>query len=61
MGLPIDQFIAATNSNHVVPTYLETGKFDPQETIFTISNGLLHVISAYIEIIESKSLNCFIS
>ena len=40
MGLPIAHFIASTNENHIVPTYLETGMFEPQPTIYTISNAM---------------------
>lgn len=40
MGLPIHQFIAATNSNHVVPDYLKSGYFTPQPTHYTISNAM---------------------
>jgi len=40
MGLPIEQFIAATNINHVVPDYLKTGVFIPIKSISTISNAM---------------------
>ncbi|GAB4015749.1 threonine synthase [Spirosoma koreense] len=40
MGLPISHFVAATNSNHVVPSYLETGIYSPQASISTISNAM---------------------
>ncbi len=40
MGLPIKKFIAATNVNHVVPTYLETGDFHPTASMPTISNAM---------------------
>ena len=40
MGLPIDHFIASTNVNDAVPRYLETGTYDPQPTIQTISNAM---------------------
>ncbi len=40
MGLPIDQFIAATNINDVVPEYLETGQFAPRPSVATISNAM---------------------
>ena len=33
MGLPIAGFIAATNANDIVPHYLETGDYLPQESI----------------------------
>lgn len=40
MGLPIHQFIAATNRNHVVPDYLKNGEFLPQQTHHTITNAM---------------------
>lgn len=40
MGLPVHQFIAATNLNNVVPQYLKSGKFLPMESIATISNAM---------------------
>lgn len=40
MGLPVDKFIAVTNSNDVVPVFLETGIFEPKESIHTISNAM---------------------
>lgn len=40
MGLPIHQFIAATNINNVVPEYLETGKYRPRPSSPTISNAM---------------------
>ena len=40
MGVPIDQFIASTNLNDVVPKYFETGNYDPKPSIQTISNAM---------------------
>lgn len=40
MGLPVKQFIAASNSNDVVPRFLNSGKFEPEPTIATISNAM---------------------
>jgi threonine synthase len=40
MGLPIDHFIASTNVNDSVPRYLDTGTYDPQPTIPTLSNAM---------------------
>jgi len=40
MGLPIHKFIAATNSNDIVPQYLETKVFSPKPSIATISNAM---------------------
>ncbi len=39
-GLPIGRFIAATNANDVVPTYLETGRFHPRPSLATLSNAM---------------------
>ncbi|MCS6832771.1 MAG: threonine synthase [Flammeovirgaceae bacterium] len=40
MGLPVAKFVAATNANHIVPTYLETGKFEPKPSVQTIANAM---------------------
>lgn len=40
MGLPVSHFIAATNLNHIVPTYLKTGEYLPKASIATISNAM---------------------
>ena len=40
MGLPINKFIGATNSNDVFPKYLETSKYHPKPSIKTISNAM---------------------
>lgn len=40
LGLPIEHFITGTNANKVVPTYLETGKYEPKPSIQTISNAM---------------------
>lgn len=40
MGLPIHQFIAATNANNVVPSYLDSGVYKPAPSIATISNAM---------------------
>jgi len=39
-GLPVRHFIAACNSNRVVPDFLETEKYYPQKAIATISNAM---------------------
>lgn len=39
-GLPIKHFIAACNTNAVVPNYLVTQKYEPQKAIPTISNAM---------------------
>ncbi len=40
MGLPIQQFIAATNQNDIVPAYLRTKLFSPRPSVQTISNAM---------------------
>ena len=40
MGLPIHQFIAATNLNDVVPEYLKSGIFTPRASVATLSNAM---------------------
>jgi len=40
MGLPVYQFLAATNVNDVVPQYLSTGFFSPKPSIRTLSNAM---------------------
>jgi threonine synthase len=40
MGLPITQFIAATNTNDIVPDYLATGQYQPRLSIRTLSNAM---------------------
>ena len=40
MGLPLEKIIASTNSNDVIPKFLETGKFSPKPSIQTISNAM---------------------
>lgn len=40
MGLPIQQFIAATNANAVVPKYLKTGNYEPHPSVATLSNAM---------------------
>jgi len=40
MGLPVDHFIAATNSNDVVPEYLASGTYTPRPSVPTISNAM---------------------
>jgi len=39
-GLRIARFVAATNANDVVPTYLETGRFEPRASQATLSNAM---------------------
>ena len=40
MGLPIDQFVAASNANRIVPHYLDSGLFEPKPSIRTTSNAM---------------------
>ena len=40
MGLPIHHFIAATNINDIVPTYLNTQIFSPRASKRTLSNAM---------------------
>jgi threonine synthase len=40
MGLPIDQFVAATNLNKVIPEYLQGAEFKKMTSLPTISNSM---------------------
>lgn len=40
MGLPIERFIAANNSNKVVWEYLETGEYLPRNSVETLANAM---------------------
>ncbi|MFD2148386.1 threonine synthase [Mucilaginibacter antarcticus] len=40
MGLPVQQFIAATNANDTVPQFLKHGVFEPKPSVATISNAM---------------------
>ena len=40
LGLPVKQFIAATNINDIVPDYFETGIYTPKPSKQTISNAM---------------------
>lgn len=40
MGLPIKAFVAASNSNDIVPKYLQTGLYEPRPSLQTISNAM---------------------
>lgn len=40
MGLPISQFIAATNANNTVQRFLETEEYLPSQTVATLSNAM---------------------
>jgi threonine synthase len=40
MGLPVEHFVAATNVNKVVPSYIESGTYMPMSSVATISNAM---------------------
>jgi threonine synthase len=40
MGLPVRRFLAATNSNDILPKYLDDGVFEPRSSLRTISNAM---------------------
>ena len=40
MGLPVHQFIAATNANDTVPRYLETGVYQTRPSVQTYANAM---------------------
>ncbi|HNX55363.1 MAG TPA: threonine synthase [Prolixibacteraceae bacterium] len=40
MGLPIKRFVAANNENDIVYKYLQSGKYEPRESVSTIANAM---------------------
>ena len=40
MGMPVQQFIAAVNSNNTIPRFMKSGKYSPSKTVATISNAM---------------------
>jgi threonine synthase len=40
LGLPVEQFVAATNRNDVVPEYLRLGQYTARPSVPTISNAM---------------------
>ncbi|MBK1834874.1 threonine synthase [Roseibacillus ishigakijimensis] len=40
LGLPVEKFVAATNTNDVVPRYLMNGNYEPRPSVATISNAM---------------------
>ena len=40
MGLPIKNFVAASNANDVVPEYLQTGEYRPRASVRTVANAM---------------------
>lgn len=40
IGLPVSQFVAATNVNDAVPAYLRSGKYEPRPSVPTVANAM---------------------
>ncbi len=40
MGMPVQQFIAAVNSNNTIPRFMQSGDYAPAQTVATISNAM---------------------
>lgn len=40
MGLPVKQFLAATNVNDTVPRFLNSGTYEPKPSVQTLSNAM---------------------
>ena len=40
MGLPVQQFIAATNINDTVPRFLRSGQYEPRASVQTLANAM---------------------
>lgn len=40
MGLPVHHFLAVTNRNNVVPSYLNSGLYEPRPSTETVSNAM---------------------
>lgn len=40
MGLPVKRFIAASNANDVIPAFLESGRYEPRESLHTVANAM---------------------
>ncbi|NKI75329.1 threonine synthase [Dickeya sp. CFBP 2040] len=40
LGLPVKRFIAATNANDTVPRFLQSGEWQPNPTVATLSNAM---------------------
>lgn len=40
LGLPINRLIAATNENDTVPRFMETGIWEPRDTVATLTNAM---------------------
>ena len=39
-GMPVSEFVAATNANDVVPQYLKTGVYTPRPSLKTLANAM---------------------
>jgi threonine synthase len=56
MGLPVKHFIAATNTNKVVPDFMQTGTYSPKKSVATISNAMdVGDPSNFIRILEMQN------
>lgn len=40
MGVPLGDFIAATNANDIVPKYMQTGEYQTKPSVSTLSNAM---------------------
>jgi threonine synthase len=40
IGLPVAQFVAATNVNDAVPEYLRSGRYEPRPSMATVANAM---------------------
>ncbi|MDH3767613.1 MAG: threonine synthase [Gammaproteobacteria bacterium] len=40
MGLPIDRIVLATNANRTIPDYLETGRWEPRQSLATLASAM---------------------
>ncbi len=40
MGMPASRLVAATNANDVVPEFLRTGRYEPRDSVATLSNAM---------------------
>lgn len=57
-GMPVSHFIAACNSNDTIPRYLETGRYEPHETVATLSNAMdVSNPSNFVRIVELYKKN----
>lgn len=40
MGVPIKDFVAASNANRIIPLFLESGEYSPRPSIQTVANAM---------------------